>query len=244
MEIDAKGMYYKELNEKIRKAVESGINEITLRNINGQKYIGAGLQDNDLNLKINGVPGNDLAAFMDGPSIDVGTNVQDAVGNTMNSGKITIEGNAGDVLGHSMRGGNIYVKGDAGYRVGIHMKAYKTFFPVMIIGGSVEDYIGEYMAGGLIIVLGIGKKGNGVAGNYIGTGMHGGEVYIRGPVKNHQLGKGVKICNLKDRDLNILKKYLKKYSQIFSIDLNLNMVQEFTKLIPKSHRPYEKIYTY
>ena len=58
-----------------------------------------------------------------------------------------------------MRSGKIFIKGDVGYRVGIHMKAYENLYPVIIIGGTAQDFLGEYMAGGLLIVLGLnGKK--------------------------------------------------------------------------------------
>ena len=111
------------------------------------------------------------------------SNAQDGTGNTMNRGKVIIHGDSGDITGHSMRGGRIYVKGNAGYRVGIHMKSYRNNFPVVIIGGFVRDFLAEYMAGGLLIVLGLetDESGN-VVGNFVGTGMHGGELYIRGTV--------------------------------------------------------------
>ena len=50
-------------------------------------------------------------------------------------GLVVVNGIAGDVVGYAMRGGKILIKGDVGYRVGIHMKAYKEKFPVLVIGG-------------------------------------------------------------------------------------------------------------
>jgi len=38
------------------------------------------------------------------PTIIVHGNAEDAVGNTMNSGKMVVHGMAGDVIGYSMRG--------------------------------------------------------------------------------------------------------------------------------------------
>lgn len=35
------------------------------------------------------------------------------------------------------------------------MKAYEEKVPVMVIGGSVGSFLGEYQAGGRIIVLGL-----------------------------------------------------------------------------------------
>ncbi|NLM50860.1 MAG: glutamate synthase, partial [Clostridiaceae bacterium] len=103
---------------------------------------------------------------------------QDATGDTMDSGSIIVYGNCGDTTGYAMRGGEIYIKGNAGYRVGIHMKEYADKIPVIVVGGKVGDFLGEYQAGGIIVVLGIGVEGIPV-GAFCGTGMHGGKIYIR-----------------------------------------------------------------
>ena len=245
MRIDAKGVYYKQLNEQIHKAVKKGTKKFVLDNINGQRYIGDGLKGRDIKMTINGVPGNDMAAFMDGPTIIVNSNAQDVLGNTMNDGKVVIYGNAGDLVGHSIRGGKIYVKGNVGYRVGIHMKAYKDLFPVVIAGGTAEDFFGEYMAGGLLMLLGLNiKKNEQIAGNYIGTGMHGGAIYIRGKVEDYQLGAEVKKYKLNEEDKKKILKYLKEYCIDFDLKLQDVMKKEFIKLIPNSHRPYGKLYAY
>lgn len=39
---------------------------------------------------------------------------------------------------------------------GIQMREYKDKRPYLIIGGIVDDYLGEYMAGGVIVVFGKG----------------------------------------------------------------------------------------
>ncbi len=244
MRMDVKGIHYKAVNEKIRESADKGNENIVLDNVNGHRYIGAGLSSK-IKIKINGVPGNDLGAFMDGPTIIVSSNGQDGIGNTMNAGKIIIHGSCGDIAGHAMRGGSLYVKGDAGYRIGIHMKSYKSLYPVIIIGGTVGDFLGEYMAGGLIIVLGLDKKKEEtILGNYCGTGMHGGTIYIRGDIKDYQLGKEVKNSDIEEEDKKILKKYLKEYCKYFSLDADKIMNDDFKKLIPSSKRPYGKLYAY
>src|SRR5512143_2254005 len=139
MTIDAKGVYYRELNEKVRAAVLAGDADITINNVNGQRYIGDGIKAS-ATITVNGVPGNDLAAFMDGPTLIVNGNAQDGVANTMNEGKIVISGHAGDVLGYGMRGGKLFIKGDVGYRVGIHMKGFKDKLPVIVAGGTAGDF--------------------------------------------------------------------------------------------------------
>ena len=77
-----------------------------------------------------------------------------------------------------MRGGKIYIQGNAGYRAGIHMKAYKEKIPVMIIGGYAGSFLGEYQAGGIIIVLGLHTDRRHIVGNFPCTGMHGGKMFL------------------------------------------------------------------
>jgi len=244
MRIDASGMHYRKLNELIHSAVKNGEKEMIIDNVNGQRYISDGLAS-DVTIRINGVPGNDLAAFMDGPTIIVGNNSQDGIGNTMNSGKVVINGDAGDIVGYSMRGGEIYIRGSVGYRAGIHMKAYKNLCPVIVVGGRARDFLGEYMAGGLLVVLGLGDPQKGpLVGSYVGTGMHGGEMYIRGALEKYQLGKEAKIEKPSEEDYRRIIRPLREFCFQFSFSLKEIMEGNFTKLVPFSHRPYGQVYAY
>ncbi|MFQ6056272.1 MAG: hypothetical protein ACE5J9_10820, partial [Methanosarcinales archaeon] len=242
MKIDAKGMHYKELNKIIRSAANNGEQEFDLLNVNGQRYIGDGI-DKKIKINIYGTPGNDLAMFMNGPTIIVHANGQDGIGNTMNAGKVIVHGDAGDVIGYGMRGGKIYIKGDVGYRVGIHMKSYKKQVPVIIAGGTAGDFYGEYMAGGIMILLNLNKK-NPYVGDYVGTGMHGGVIYIRGEVEEHQLGKEVSVLELDQNDEKELRKHLEDYCKYFDFNIEEIMSEKFIKLLPLSHRPYGNLYAY
>ncbi|HXZ29556.1 MAG TPA: hypothetical protein VEG43_00165, partial [Dehalococcoidia bacterium] len=87
--IDARGMFYRELNARLRQLAWNGTRKIELQNVYGQRYIGTNL-DKPVEIEIFGTPGNDLGAFMDGPKIIVHGNAQDGCGNTMNSGEIII----------------------------------------------------------------------------------------------------------------------------------------------------------
>lgn len=244
LKIDAKGMYYRQLNQQIREAVKAGETEFVLDNVNGQRYIADGIT-RKINITINGVPGNDLAAFMDGPSITVYGNGQDGIANTMNSGSIVVHGSAGDVIGYGMRGGEIYIRGDVGYRVGIHMKEYKKQVPVIVAGGSAGDFYGEYMAGGVMLLLGLNlKDGEPIVGDYCGTGMHGGVIYLRGSVEEHQLGREVSIVDLEARDEKIIETHVRKYCEYFEADFDDIMSKPFIKLLPLTHRPYGSLYAY
>lgn len=244
MIIDGSELDHKQLNELVYRKMNNGAKQIILDNINGQRYIGAGLSK-DVKIIINGVPGNDLACFMDGPTIIVNSNGQDAIGNTMNAGKVIIHGDAGDITGHSMRGGKIYIKGNAGFRAGIHMKSYKDSYPVIIIGGAAGDFLGEYMAGGLIIVLGLSREeSTSIVGSYCGTGMHGGRIYLRGMVEDYRLGKEARLYEPDKEDKQTLDFYLREYCRDFGLGPKQILRHKFIKLLPATHRPYGRLYAY
>jgi glutamate synthase domain-containing protein 3 len=168
LEINAYSLHFSDLNKKLKASADSTIEII---NCLGQRYIGSGVAGKTID--IHGTPGNALGAYLAGSTINVYGNAQDATGDTMDTGAIIIHGNCGDTTGYGMRGGKIYVKGNGGYRVGIHMKEYKECKPVVIIGGKVGDFLGEYQAGGVLIVLGLGTEGEIPVGDFCGTGMHG-----------------------------------------------------------------------
>jgi glutamate synthase domain-containing protein 3 len=234
--IIAENLDFKELN----KQVKTTTGNICIDECYGQRFIGAGLKGRTLT--INGTPGNALGAYLDGGVIEVKGNAQDATGDTMNDGKIIIHGNAGDALGYAMRGGSIYVRGDTGYRTGIHMKEYKDKKPVIIIGGKVGSFLGEYLAGGLIVVLGIGSESVPV-GNFTGTGMHGGKIFIRTDKELSGLPAQVITEIASDLDLREIQPYITEFAGYFGMDAAALMKNRFYVLKPNAKNPYKQLYT-
>lgn len=247
-QIDAHGQPYRELNTLLRQAVngapvQGGV-RIDLTNVFGQRYLGTDLHY-PVEIHIHGTPGNDLGAFMDGPRIVVHGNAQDGCGNTMNAGEIVIHGRAGDVTGHSMRGGSIWVRDDVGYRVGIHMKAYQERRPTIVIGGTAQHFLGEYMAGGVLMVLGLTlRPGELHQASFVGTGMHGGAMYIRGELADHQFGKGVGRVPLDEMDHALIADLVAGYVARFGGNATEILAGPFMKLVPLSLRPYGRLYAY
>jgi glutamate synthase domain-containing protein 3 len=243
MKIDAKGVYYKELNAQIRAAVAGGAETIELDNVNGQYFIGDGI-NRPVTITVNGVPGNDLGAFMNGATLIVRDNGQDNIGNTMNAGKVVVHGHAGDVLGYGMRGGKLHILKDVGYRVGIHMKSYQDNMPVLVVGGNAGDFFGEYMAGGVLVLLGMfsDNVGNAKHGFSFGTGMHGGTIYVRGGVDESRLSQEVGVFELNAADHQALRMHLENYCADFGLDVEELLKEQFVKVLPKSKRPYENMY--
>lgn len=235
--IDACDMHYQDLNDSVKKLCLTDNSPIVLENVNGQRYIGNALQGNS-KIIINGVPGNDLAVFMDGPSMVVNGNIQDAAANTMNSGLLVVNGNAGDTLGYGMRGGDVYISDNVGYRAGIHMKEYGEQIPSLVIGGTAGDFLGEYMAGGVIVVINL-QNSEEPAGTYCGSGMHGGVIFIRGSIKNPC--PSIKISQLEDEDIQLLNQYITQYQLHFNNGQPI-LHEEFIKLSPANLRPYHNHY--
>ena len=244
VELDAVGLHYKKLNEELFHAVKAGARKVILQNVHGQRYIGTGIAE-PVEIEVFGTPGNDLGVFMDGPHIVVNGNAQDGTANTMNSGEIVVHGHAGDLLGMAMRGGSVYVRDDVGYRACIHMKEYGDKVPVVVVGGCSQDFFGEYMAGGRAVVLGLSPDGEKVhRAMHIGTGMHGGVIYIRGNVESHQLGSEVGIKPIDTVDEVFLDFHVKRYAELFGHDAGEILSGDFKKLAPVSSRPYGRLYAY
>ncbi|MGD1004281.1 MAG: hypothetical protein ABR887_02545 [Methanoregulaceae archaeon] len=243
MHIDAKGVHFTPLNKMIRKAVSEGVKEIIIDNVLGQRFIADGLRGDGVTITLNGVPGGDLCMFMSGPTVIVYGNADHAPGNTMDKGKVIIHGNAGDAVAHSMRGGRVYVRDNIGYRGGIHMKQYKEKRPILIVGGAARAFLGEYMAGGLLIVLGL----NGVqpiSEIGIGSGIHGGEMYIRGKVNQKYLGVGAKQFLATEEQKTMIAPIIKDFAQVFGIDAVPLLASDYTRIAPASARPFANKYTW
>jgi glutamate synthase domain-containing protein 3 len=248
VEIDATGVPTKELNERLRALMLDGAEKFVLKNVCGQRYIGTRLYSKNgnkrkLDIEIFGTPGGDLGAFMSGHFLRIYGNVQDGVGNTMDDGVIVVDGRAGDVLGMSMRGGKIFIRDNTGYRTSLHMKEYLDKKPVVVIGGTSQDFLGEYMAGGIVILLGLGNNPH--RQNFIGTGMHGGVIYIRGNIDPLQVGSQVEISETGIEDMAVLDKFVEEFISYFpTLGINKEEIlcEKFTKLVPKSSRPYAKMY--
>ena len=244
VKIDATGISTRELNIRLRDFVSMKTQNIEIRNVYGQRYIGTDL-DKKVNIDIFGTPGNDLGAFMNGPRIIVHGNAQDGCGNTMNAGEIIVHGHAGDITGLSARGGKIFIREDVGYRAGIHMKEYRDKKPELVIGNTSQDFLGEYMAGGIIVLLGLSLKENEKhEANYIGTGMHGGVIYLRGNINEYQLGKEVGIAEINQEDYSKLEDLVNEFCSHFSYNPREILKNKFSKLFPLHLRPYGRLYAY
>jgi Glutamate synthase domain 1 len=188
--IDIRNLDYRTINEIIAKLAKEG-REVTLINAMGPRFLGITLPRlgiRNAKVTVYGTVGNCLANLNNGNTFYIYGNVGDDAADTMHSGRIVIIGDARDVLGQALQGGEIFVKGNVGNRAAIQMREYKDSRPYLVIGGTFDDYLGEYMAGGVAIIF---NKEDRELGNHIGSGMVGGRIFVRGYVKGDHIGLGI-----------------------------------------------------
>lgn len=242
MSITAGLRTYTEVNDEIKKDLLSK-DKVTVTDVNGQRYIGCAL-DAGKTIEAYGTAGNDLACYLNGGKIILHGNGQDAVGNTMGGGEIIIHGHSGDALGYGMRDGQIYIRDNVSCRGGIHMKEFRQMKPVLVIGQNAGSFLGEYMSGGTIVLLGLNlKRGEKLFGTHCLSGMHGGKMFVRGNFPKENLSPNIKVTTLTDEDKKELDIYVKKYCKYFDVDYNSVMNKAFHKLVPETSRPYANLYT-
>ncbi|MDO4270043.1 MAG: glutamate synthase [Eubacteriales bacterium] len=237
--IQADLTYYRQVNEAVRAVSDS---EITVENVLGQRYLGCG--SSGKKITIHGTPGNGLGQYLNGSTIEVFGNAQEAVGDTMNDGDIIIHGSVGDACGYGMRGGRIFIEGDCGYRGGIHMKAYQDHFPAVIIGGTAGSFLGEYQAGGLILVLGAGADGAYPVSNFCGTGMHGGKIVLKCDEAPAGLPRQVLVNEASPADLAAIAPYIDDFCRFFGGDAAALKAGRYFVLSPNPEAGYQQLYTY
>ena len=235
-QMDTSNLEHKALNERLREIP----GDCAMVNCLGQRFIAAGLSGK--RVTIDGIPGNALGAYLNGASITVNGNAQDAVGDTMNAGEIVIHGNVGDAAGYAMRGGAIFVQGNAGYRAGIHMKEYGDKKPVLVIGGRAGSFLGEYQAGGRILVLGLHTDGKPIVGNFPCTGMHGGKMLLRGPASGVRFPDRTIVQTAGQEEMEEFEPLIRRFCQLFDYDPQALLEQEYTLVTPDSHNPYKQMY--
>ncbi len=231
--VDAKDMDFRQLNETLR-AMDG---DVTVQGCLGHRFIGAGKAQGTLILE--GIPGNAAGCYLNGGTLKIMGNAQDAVGDTMNDGTIVIHGSVGDAAGYAMRGGSIFVQGDAGYRAGIHMKAFGDKIPAVVIGGRAGSFLGEYQAGGNIVVLGLGCRDDQLMGMFCGTGMHGGKIWFRAATPPDRFPPQCKLQ--REEDITPILPLLERFFGYFGGSLPEDG-KVFWSLTPNSANPYKQMY--
>ena len=101
------------------------------------------------------------------------------------------------------------------------------------------------MAGGILILLGLnGNEGRSHKAKFIGTGMHGGVIYLRGGVEDYHLGKEVGQVELDEGDYQIVRQFVGEFATHFGYEAKEILNHKFIKLFPRWLRPYGRLYAY
>jgi glutamate synthase domain-containing protein 3 len=99
------------------------------------------------------------------------------------------------------------------------------------------------MAGGLILVFGIGYE-TAVTERGIGSGIHGGEIYLRGSVDDRFLGVGATKKPFGSAERKRIAPVVREFASHFDVDGKALLEEEYTRIGPASARPFASKYTW
>lgn len=82
-----------------------------------------------------------------------------------------------------------------------------------------------------------------ITGDFVGTGMHGGAIYLRTDQKP-DLPKQINVTLKKGIDIPEIKSYVTKFCTYFP-DVNRDQILDstFAVLTPDNNNPYKQLYT-
>ncbi len=174
------------LEERIQRMVKQGFTDLTIKAF-GQHGLGGRLWNEDhrpIRVTVEGPAGQRLGSMgFPGTFITVRGPSSDDVGWLNAGAEITVLGNAGNGVANAMAQGKIFVAGNIGAR-GMTMTKHNPRFapPELWVLGAVGDYFGEFMAGGIAVICGVGPQNpQNILGYRPFVGMVGGKVFFRGP---------------------------------------------------------------
>ena len=121
------------------------------------------------------------------------------------------------------------------------MKAYKEKQPALVIGGKAGSFLGEYQAGGTIIVLGLDTDRQ-IVRFFPCTGMHGGRMFIRSDCRDIIFPDQVTAQPARNEELTELRNILLDYCAVFHYDIKCVMDHPFTVVSPDTKNPYQQMY--
>ena len=103
--------------------------------------------------------------------------------------------------------------------------------------------MGEYLAGGRIIVLGLGSDGTAPVSNFCGTGMHGGKIFLRCQTPPAGLPAQISAKKATKKDLAEIRQDVEDFCALFGYDAESILEDTFYLLTPDSNNPYKRLYT-
>jgi methylamine---glutamate N-methyltransferase subunit B len=167
--IDCAALSVRQINESLRRLIDGGEREITLRNPGARHNLAVAVLT-DVAITIDGPVGYYAGGMSDGVRLTVRGSAGWGVAECLLSGTVVVDGNAGNGAAASIRGGTVVVRGDAAARAGVSMKG-----GCLVIGGGCGYMTGFMMQRGRIIVCGD-------AGDALADSMYEGIIYVGGEI--------------------------------------------------------------
>ena len=153
------------------------------------------------------------------------------IGAGLSEGTIVLDKVPGNALGAYLDGGVIEVHCNAQEKV-----------PALVIGGRTGSFLGEYQAGGVIVVLGIGSEDRQPVGNFCGTGMHGGRIYLRTEHLPKDLPEQVSARKADESDMAAAAPLIRRWAEKFGGDAKALLASSYYLLTPNTKNPYRQLY--
>lgn len=140
--LNAKSVYYKQLNEQIRAEVAGGVREVLVQNVNGQRYIGDGISGTARLVLVGYAMRGGEKYIRDDVGYRVGIHMKEYMDKIP---AIVVGGRAGDFLcGTGMHAGVIYIRGEVeDYKLGIEIKIVDM---LPVDDEKVQHYVSEYVS--------------------------------------------------------------------------------------------------
>ncbi len=234
------------MEERIQKAVADGVRHLTIEAF-GQHGIGGRLWcdgNEPIHVRIQGPPGQRTGSMgFPHTFIEVMGPGSDDVGWLNGGAEIVVHGNAGNGVANAMAQGRISVAGNIGAR-GMTMTKYNPRFqqPELWVLGSAGDYFGEFMAGGIAVICGIGAQNpDNVLGYRPFVGMVGGKVFFHGPHQGYSQADA-KIVPIGDEDWQWLQENTARFlERIGRTDLADSLSERDQWQLLVARTPHEKV---
>mgnify|MGYP002801705426 CR=1 FL=1 len=152
-----------------------------------------------------------------------------ALGAYLNGTSVRVEGNVQEATGDTMNCGSIVVNGSAGDATGYAMRG-----GVILVRGDVGYRCGIHMKAY--------RENKPAIGNFCGTGMHGGEIYLRceeiPPLLPAQV-RAERVSELPEDVRSLIGAWCGAFGEGAAAYLNASYI----RLVPNSANPYKQMYT-
>jgi len=233
------------LEEQIQQAIADGHRRIEVQAF-GQHGIGGRMWRagaDPVQIRVTGHSGQRLGSMgFPNTVIEVLGPVSDDVGWLNAGAEIIVHGNAGNGAANGMAQGRVCVAGNIGAR-GMTMTKHNPRFepPELWVLGSVGDYFGEFMAGGIAVVCGLeAQDPENVLGYRPLVGMVGGKVFFRGPHAGFSQ-TDARLAPIGDADWDWLQAGLKTFlKKIGRLEMQRTLSERASWQLLVARRPNEK----